>query len=155
LRIIAEEVGVSEKQVRNDLQQATAEGYAVEPVGGKVQGRDGKKRPAKKPKPKKPPKPKTTAPAREKPKAAHDDDYSQLLPFPGIEATTSESEPAPEPAPNAAEPDPDTDPEARKIRRKGVALAQSAIKCLARIPKNDALRKRGFEIVRDWIDRNE
>src|SRR5262249_36480544 len=47
LRTIAEEVGVSEKQVRNDLAAATADGYAVEPKGGQVKGRDGKKRSAK------------------------------------------------------------------------------------------------------------
>lgn len=40
-------------------------------------------------------------------------------------------------------------------RGKGVALANEAIDCLKRIPKNDALRKRGFQIVSDWIRQNK
>jgi len=36
----------------------------------------------------------------------------------------------------------------------GVELANEAINCLIRIPKNDPLRKRGFQIVTDWIRRN-
>lgn len=39
-------------------------------------------------------------------------------------------------------------------RGKGVILANEAINCLKRIPKNDALRKRGFQIVTDWIKAN-
>lgn len=54
----------------------------------------------------------------------------------------------------AEEPDPDTDPAARKIRGKGITLANEAINCLIRIPKNDALRKRGLQLVTDWIKRN-
>lgn len=42
-----------------------------------------------------------------------------------------------------------------KSRGKGVALAHEAISCLTRIPKNDALRSRGFQIVTDWIRRNK
>lgn len=38
---------------------------------------------------------------------------------------------------------------------KGVALANEAINCLIKIPKNDALRKRGFQIVMDWIKANK
>lgn len=40
--------------------------------------------------------------------------------------------------------------------RKGVGIlrANEAINCLIRIPKNDALRKRGFQIVTDWIKAN-
>ncbi len=40
--------------------------------------------------------------------------------------------------------------------RKGVGVikANEAINCLTRIPKNDALRKRGFQIVKDWIKAN-
>jgi len=34
---------------------------------------------------------------------------------------------------------------------KGVILANEAINCLIRIPKNDPLRERGFQIVMDWI----
>jgi ParB-like chromosome segregation protein Spo0J len=62
---------------------------------------------------------------------------------------------AAEPTETPAEPDPDTDPEARQSRGKGVALAHEAINCLARIPKNDGLRKRGFQIVTDWIRQNQ
>jgi hypothetical protein len=40
-------------------------------------------------------------------------------------------------------------------RGKGVILANEAINCLTRIPKNDALRKRGFQIVTDWIKANK
>lgn len=36
----------------------------------------------------------------------------------------------------------------------GVVRANEAINCLKRIPKNDALRKRGFQIVRDWMKHN-
>lgn len=45
-RLIAEEEGVSESQVRQDLAKATAQGCAVEPEDGKVKGKDGKKRAA-------------------------------------------------------------------------------------------------------------
>jgi hypothetical protein len=54
----------------------------------------------------------------------------------------------------APAPDPDTDPEARKSRGKGVALAHQAINLLSQIPKNDGLRKRGFQIVLEWVQRN-
>lgn len=40
-------------------------------------------------------------------------------------------------------------------RGVGVARANEAINCLMRIPKNDRLRKRGFQIVTDWIRRNK
>jgi ParB-like chromosome segregation protein Spo0J len=36
----------------------------------------------------------------------------------------------------------------------GVLRGHEAIDCLSRIPKNDALRERGFQIVTDWIKRN-
>jgi hypothetical protein len=49
LRAIAEEEGVSEKQIRMDLKVVTAEGSAVEPEDGKVIGRDGRRQPATKP----------------------------------------------------------------------------------------------------------
>lgn len=42
-----------------------------------------------------------------------------------------------------------------EIKGKGVIIANEAINCLARIPKNDALRKRGFQIVMDWIKANK
>jgi ParB-like chromosome segregation protein Spo0J len=40
-------------------------------------------------------------------------------------------------------------------RGKGVRFANEAIDCLKRIPKNDLLRNRGFQIVTDWIRRNK
>jgi ParB-like chromosome segregation protein Spo0J len=60
------------------------------------------------------------------------------------------------PRPTAAETesDPDNNPEDREVKGKGVYLAYEAINCLKRIPKNDALRKRGFQIVTDWIRHN-
>lgn len=42
-----------------------------------------------------------------------------------------------------------------ELQGKGVALANEAIGCLMRIPKNDGLRERGFQIVKDWIRRNK
>jgi ParB family chromosome partitioning protein len=53
------------------------------------------------------------------------------------------------------EPDPANNPEDQKVRGKGIDLAQKAIDCLSRIPKDDALRKRAWELVRQWLDRNE
>lgn len=50
LRTIADEVGVSESTVRNDIETATAQGCAVEPPDGKVKGKDGKEKPATMPK---------------------------------------------------------------------------------------------------------
>lgn len=38
---------------------------------------------------------------------------------------------------------------------KGIILANEAINCLQRIPKNDALRKRGFQLVSDWIRKHK
>jgi hypothetical protein len=49
---------------------------------------------------------------------------------------------------------PEEKPEGER-RGKGVILANEAINCLSRIPKNDALRKRGFQIVMDWIKANK
>lgn len=37
----------------------------------------------------------------------------------------------------------------------GVIRANEAIDCLKRIPKNDPLRKRGFQVVTDWIRHNK
>jgi ParB-like chromosome segregation protein Spo0J len=42
-----------------------------------------------------------------------------------------------------------------KVRGKGIDLGYEAINCLKRIPKNDALRMRGFEVVKDWINLNQ
>lgn len=41
-----------------------------------------------------------------------------------------------------------------KLKGKGVIIAHEAINVLSRIPKNDQLRKRGFQIVTDWIRKN-
>lgn len=46
LREISSEENVSPEQVRQDLQAATVKGLTVEPEGGKVEGRDGRKRTA-------------------------------------------------------------------------------------------------------------
>ena len=50
---------------------------------------------------------------------------------------------------------PETKPEPGKFRGVGVLRANEAIDALKRIPKNDALRKRGFQIVTDWIKANK
>jgi hypothetical protein len=42
-----------------------------------------------------------------------------------------------------------------KLQGVGVLRAHEAINCLKRIPKNDALRKRGFQVVTDWIRHNK
>lgn len=42
-----------------------------------------------------------------------------------------------------------------KSRGVGVRLAHEALNCLTRIPKNDQLRGRGFQIVTDWIKSNK
>ena len=42
-----------------------------------------------------------------------------------------------------------------KIKGVGVIRANEAINSLSRIPKNDQLRKRGFQIVTDWIRANK
>lgn len=54
--------------------------------------------------------------------------------------------------PQAKEPEADNQPV--KVRGVGVTLANEAINCLIRIPKNDPLRSRGFQIVKDWIKVN-
>ena len=37
----------------------------------------------------------------------------------------------------------------------GIIRANEAINCLSKIPKNDALRKRGFQLVSDWMKANK
>lgn len=37
----------------------------------------------------------------------------------------------------------------------GIIRGHEAIDCLKRIPKNDGLRKRGFQVVKDWIRSNQ
>lgn len=63
-----------------------------------------------------------------------------------------------------ASPDPGTPPEPEsgngeargpiKSLGVGVARANEAINCLKKIPRDDPLRKRAFEIVKDWIRHN-
>lgn len=47
------------------------------------------------------------------------------------------------------------DPPPGQSRGVGIERAHEAIACLKRIPKNDALRKRGFQVVTDWIRHNK
>lgn len=49
------------------------------------------------------------------------------------------------------------EPDDKPGEKKGMGIirANEAINCLTRIPKNDALRKRGFQLVTDWIRRNK
>lgn len=54
-REIAESVGVSRSQVREDLASAAGQGCPAEPKNGRVVGSDGKSQPARKPKPPAPP----------------------------------------------------------------------------------------------------
>jgi len=49
-RAIAEEEGVSQKTIRDDMDKATEKGYSVDPPSGEVVGKDDKKHPAAQPK---------------------------------------------------------------------------------------------------------
>lgn len=51
--------------------------------------------------------------------------------------------------------DAETEPPEGESRGVGVQRANEAVNCLSRIPKNDRLRKRGFQIVTDWIRHNK
>ena len=42
-----------------------------------------------------------------------------------------------------------------KSKGKAIYLANKAVDCLRRIPKNDPTRSRGFQIVMDWIRHNK
>lgn len=54
------------------------------------------------------------------------------------------------------EEEPEQKPFNGKQRRPvGIDRANEAINCLTRIPKNDALRERGFQLVTDWIRHNK
>jgi ParB family chromosome partitioning protein len=72
----------------------------------------------------------------------------QKVKQPGPEAEEEESEGSDMGSSNGP-----TDAPRHKPRGKGVDLAHEAINCLRRIPKNDRLRDRGFQIVTDWIRR--
>lgn len=43
----------------------------------------------------------------------------------------------------------------RKVRSVAIDLGYEAVNCLTRIPANDPNRKRGLQIVSDWIRRNQ
>jgi len=43
----------------------------------------------------------------------------------------------------------------RKVLGVGTTLAREAVDKLKRIPKNDPLRKQGFQVVTDWIKKNK
>lgn len=57
--------------------------------------------------------------------------------------------------PTAADKDDEIPVSNGEVRGVGVIRANEAINSLSRIPKNDALRKRGFQIVTDWIRHNK
>lgn len=57
-------------------------------------------------------------------------------------------------SPKARPEEKEDDPPPGTSRGVGVDRANEAINCLMRIPKNDRLRKRGFQIVTDWIKSN-
>jgi hypothetical protein len=230
LRALAEQEKVSETQVRKDIKAATAYGCAVEPTGGKVTGRDGKKRPAKR-------KPRHTptgavavidrmveqgqldrsdaeevvdlgvAEQRKLGKAGVDAVKAKvrdmrylrrLRPLflygrgfdPAADASHAAQREALERIAAAmeelnqaretlagwiavlqgrlAERQPDesqVDPAYQEMRRQcateeakvggvGALRAYEAINCLKRIPQKDQLRKRGFQIVEDWLRHN-
>lgn len=67
-------------------------------------------------------------------------------------ATRSNQKPKPKDKPAVKKTE---EPEPGKLQGVGVFHANEAINCLIRIPKNDALRKRGFQIVTDWIKRHQ
>jgi len=58
-------------------------------------------------------------------------------------------------SPKATPAKPKEEPPEGVSRGVGIERANEAINCLIRIPKNDRLRKRGFQIVTDWIKRNQ
>lgn len=58
----------------------------------------------------------------------------------------------PSPKTNPGEPEKELPPGVS--RGVGIERGHEAIGCLKRIPKNDGLRKRGFQLVSDWIKRN-
>jgi hypothetical protein len=44
---------------------------------------------------------------------------------------------------------------ARRVKAVGLVRAHEAINCLSRIPQDDFFRKRGFQIVADWLRRQK
>jgi ParB-like chromosome segregation protein Spo0J len=74
----------------------------------------------------------------------HDEQRAILAAYTGGKpgARVAESAEAPEPPPGES-------------RGVGVRRGNEAIDALKRIPRNDALRKRGFQLVTDWIRNNK
>jgi len=71
-----------------------------------------------------------------------------------IQSTPTHHRKRPRPAEDdCEETTPDTN--GKTVIGKGIILANEAINCLIRIPKNDGLRKRGFQVVTDWIKANK
>jgi hypothetical protein len=67
-------------------------------------------------------------------------------------------EPPEEQKDKTEEKEPQTDnlePPANTLRGVGVLRANEAIDRLKQIPRNDRLRKRGFQVVTDWIRHNK
>jgi len=65
-----------------------------------------------------------------------------------------EAEPGPQGVPEAEEEPEPTEQPATNRRGVGIDRAHEAVNCLMRIPKNDPFRKRGFQIVTDFIKHN-
>jgi hypothetical protein len=144
-RAIADELQVDDKTV--GAARKRLEATAEIPQLNATTGRDGKKRgrPA-------PPKvklftpPEPTKPRNPEAQALLDGDpeYQGAL----LDKERREAKEKPK---AAVHPQPETGHESRG---KGIALAHQAINLLQSIPKNDALRKRGFEVVLEWVQRN-
>jgi hypothetical protein len=57
--------------------------------------------------------------------------------------------------PSTSQPQEKESDEQPRVRGVGIVRANEAINSLTRIPKNDALRSRGFQLVTDWIRHNK
>lgn len=68
--------------------------------------------------------------------------------------TKSAMEPKAAPSTNGHKPQQAAQPDEPKLLGKGIFLANEAIDVLKRIPRGDALRARGFEMVATWIKNN-
>jgi hypothetical protein len=145
---LAEEYGVSEKTIRRDADFAEAIDTIVETVGPEAKAAilSGKTGATKTDVVKLAATPAATQKAaiaggKEAIKAA----VSAAKPTNGKEAEQhSEDDTKPEPSPKRNGKPP-----------VGVILANEALNVLMRIPKDDPLRKRGFQIVTDWIRANQ
>jgi transcriptional regulator with XRE-family HTH domain len=75
-------------------------------------------------------------------------DFFKLIQALGVDCREFAEAPAPEPVPTKS------GKKSKEPVGVGVIRAHEALNHLTRIPKNDALRKRGFQIVTDWIRHN-